>query len=214
MRKDQIIAAIINRCGQRTDLDGFIETELDLQQSTTLERSGRLIPWFLETEVATSVTTIGDERLPVPADFVREKEEGGLFLYDATQENPYQLLQKKDYDDLVVTLGEQSGKPQYYSLGGEYFRLRYIPDAEYQMKMIYWQADTPPSAIASNQYNKWMRYAPDLLIAQVSLTIASVYMQDFDLAKTLEKPLQFAWERLFIETEAHAHVNRDYNKGD
>jgi len=213
MIKSAVITIIKNRLGQRTDLDDFITTELDLQQETALERNGRIVPWFMESEVASTTMEVGEQRVPIPADFAMAKEEGGLFVYRADQEEPWIPLTKVDYDDAVMKYGDQTGQPEVYSMGGDYYRMFPIPDQEYVLKQIYFQTDTPPSAVAAGSYNKWLRYAPDLVIAQMCVYLASFYMQDFDLAKVHQTALQAAWDRLHVETESQKHTGRQYQMG-
>ena len=213
MIKSAIIETIKNRLGQRTDLDTFITTELDLQQETALQRNGRIVPWFLESEVYTHSTTASDEKLALPTGFVAEKEDGGLFLYQSGEDEPYTKLIKCDYDDAVLEYGDTVGVPKVYSLSGIYIRVRPIPDAVYSLKQIYFLEDTLPSVVALGSYNNWMRYAPDVMIAQLCVQLATFYIQDFNLAALQEKALTAAWDRIFVETEAQKHNARYYQMG-
>lgn len=215
MNRGSVISLIARRLASRTDLNADILLEMDLAQSTALERNGRVHPWFLETEVATATTVVGEERLTVPTDFAMEKETGGLFLYQATgTDHPWTKLVKDDYEAIVLKHQDGQGTPENYSLGGKYFRLRPIPDSIFTIKQIYFATDTPPSTLSDdNQTNLWMTYAPDLLIAVVAKTMASKYLQDQELAASFDPDLANAWGRVNIETETQEHTNRDYKMG-
>lgn len=214
MIRSAVIALIGQRLGKRTTLDDVILSEMDLVQQTVLERNGRLQPWFLETEVATAGTTAEEERVALPTDFVMEKEEGGLWLYLANEEDPWVRLNKTDYQNMIQGHGDTPGQPEEYSLGGLYMRLRPIPDAEYVLKMIYYAAQPLPSALAVGGENVWLKYAPDLVIAEVCKLVAEKHIQDFELANTFAPDIQRAWDRLHVETEAQQHTNRSYSMGD
>lgn len=216
MTRSQIIALIAKRLLNRTDLDVDILNEMDLAQATALERNGRLLPWFLESEVATTDTVVGEERIAVPDDFAMEKEGGGLFIYDSTAgDEPWIKLVKDDYDALVQTYQDAQERPSHYSLGGRYFRLKPTPNAIYPVKQIYFAQDTAPSLLVDgNATNLWLTYAPDLMIAVVAQAIASKYLQDQELAGSFNQDITRAWDRINVETEAQQHTNREYVMGD
>lgn len=216
MNRGQVIALIGKRLGNRTDLGADILIEMDLAQATALERNGRIVPWFLETEIASAPTTPGDERLPIPTDFAMEKETGGLFIYDASLgTEPWVKLTKDDYDALLAEFQDQQTRPKKYSLGGQYFRLKPTPDAVYTVKQIYFATVTAPSLLANdNTDNLWLRYAPDLMIAVVAKVMAEKYLQDRELGASFDGDITRAWDRLNSETEAQQHTNREYVMGD
>jgi hypothetical protein len=216
MNKAQIISAIQQRLSNRTGLSSEIITELDLQQSTILERKGRVVPWFLTSEVATATLFAGEDRLPVPLNFLVESEAGGLFYYVPTAQaggEPWNRLTKLEWTDAILQYQNTEGSPIVYSLAGEYFRVRPLPDQSYTLKLLYIRAEPSFSGQGDDFTNAWSRFAPDLLIATVAEAMARLYIQDFELATALAQDVERGWDRVFAETEAQANTNRSYTMG-
>lgn len=208
------------RLGNPTNADilEIIEGEMALVQETTLEQNGRIIPWFMETELASILvaapSTTGDDRVELPSDFVREKADGGLFLYDAAGEEPWTKLEKRDYDELVRFFQNEVGNPQGYSIGGLYFRLRPLAETDITLKMFYYAKATSVAGGNDTFENIWLKYAPDLLIAETAKVVAEKILQDFDLAGTFVNDIQRAWDRINTDTVAREEEGRSRNFGD
>lgn len=174
MNRDTAVASVARRLGNRTNLNTDIIAEMQVMQSV-LERDLTLRPWFLLTDVESLSTTSGEEKVQLPSDFLYEGEETGLFWYDASvSENNWTELVKVDYDDAVSFYNAKTGSPEAYALVGNYFRIYPTPDAAYTFKCIYYAADT---VLSSNIENQWLKYAPQLLIAETGMTMAG-YLQN------------------------------------
>lgn len=211
MNRGTAIATIAYRLGNRTDLNTKILSEMDLIQSTLLEQPGALVgdfPWFLLSEMSSSETNVGDERLEVPSNMLAEYDQGTLWLYDSTLDDPWVELIKDDYDFLKAqNLG--SGKPTHYALVGKYFRLAPIPDAIYPAKMLFWKSDTLPSALANDSAtNLWLTHAPDLLIAETAQVMALGHLQNMQLAMAFGAQAKQARDRLANQTATRKFANR------
>ena len=214
MIRSAFITLVGQRLGKRTSLDDVILSEMDMAQQTVLERNGILTPWFIETEVAQVSTTAGEERVPIPSDFAKEKEEGGLFIYDGSAEQPWVRLDKDAYDYIVLKYQDSPGVPEMYSLGGMYFRVRPIPLDVYTLKMVYFATQTLPSALASDGENVWLKYAPDWFAAEVCKMVAEKHIQDLELAAKFDPDITRAMNRVRIESESQQHTNRSYSMGE
>src|SRR5262249_7891893 len=135
---------------------------------------GSFLPWFLETEVSSILTTINEERVPLPTDFLGEVEQDALWYYNPTAAtssppvNPWIQLRK---DDLDFLRGDQvgSGPPQMYAFQGKYFRIFPLPDMTYTLKMIYYAQD---AVISLTTENKWLKNIPWLLIGDAGSQLA------------------------------------------
>ncbi len=213
MLRDAAVALIAARVGQRSDLNAAIILEMDLAITMTLELNPKLIPWFLESEFATTTMTPNDERLALPNDFIMECESGTLWVYN-TSAAKWVRLHKNDYDTIDEKYENSAAAiPVQYSLSGNYFLLRPIPNVAYSVRMRYIAKD-PTSILNTNVENRWLKHAADLVIAVTSQAVARGQVHDEVLAQSFEADIARAWERLYRLNEARQHANRDYQMGD
>ncbi|HYE38153.1 hypothetical protein [Methylocaldum sp.] len=208
MTRDQVVALLVQRLNNRTDLETRIISEMQLAQSVRLEQNGEFYPWFLVTEYATEMAEIGEPRIPAPDDFLMELEENGLWVEDA--EGNWKLLTKGDEDDLQVALGNCTGLPQAYAFSGEHFTLFPTPNENYNIRMRYNAAQPLPT---TNIENAWLKYAPDLVMGEVGEAVAAIHMQNPTLAAEFTKAKVAAWARLRLVHESRSHTNREYSMG-
>jgi|SRR5687768_738546 len=210
MTRDEAIALLKYRLGNRTDLDARILLEMVYAQEYKLEGTGAFLPWFLETELATITTIAGEERILLPDDFLGEVEDQALWLYDEDSATPWTELRKNDYDYLRVKY-PATGLPKQYALLGDYFALFPVPDDSYTIKMRYYAKDD--SLASDNIENKWLKHAGDLLIAETGLIMAG-HIFNTDLQAQFEKDASVARQRLYTKHEARRHSNRTYGMGE
>lgn len=176
-------------------------------QQTKLE-GGATLPWFLITEDAETVTTIGERRIKLPSDFIREVDEKPL-VYKISDAVDRKLV-KKPYDDLMKEYGDEaSGPPEKYSVRGHYIMLFPKPDAEYTILFpgYYARQITPQDADSSE--NEWFKWANDVILAETGLVMASQYLKDPDLSELFRSMIQDARQRLFVSEVAREEANRD-----
>jgi len=208
MDRDTAVATIARRLGNRTDLTRLgIVDEMQLAQ-TRLENEILEIPWFLLSEVSQATTTVDEERLEIPSDFLKEHEEGTLFLYDSSLDDPWVGLEKHDWDDIVAKY-TTTGQPKVYALVGKYFRLGPVPDAAYEMKMIYFKHDT---VLSTNIENLWLEHVPELLIAETGKIIAENIVNDKAYAR-FSNDRTTAMTALMKTNVARQMANREYYMG-
>lgn len=219
MDVDAAVAMVKQRLGNRSDApDAQILLELVLAQAVFEEgiltpQQGIFLPWFLITEFSSISTTIGEERVPIPSDFLQEVEQGQLYVYDSAEDDAWIELEKADDDTMRANpdLVEATGKPEAYSLTNGYFRLLPVPDAVYTLKMMYYKQDTVP--VAAGPENLWLKHAPDLMVAQTCIQMGqNLFLTDNRLA-LFRAQVQVASERLYIKNEARKHANRSYVMG-
>lgn len=205
MLRDDAIDLVAYRLGNRTDLDARILAEMKLTQAM-LENNWQSseMPWFLLNELgeqASTTTVNGQERLEVPEDFLREPEDGALWVQD-TDSRWYGLCK---YDlDYLRKHTSSSGLPRGYALTGKYFRFYPVPDAEYPIRMLYYAADT---VLDSNVENNWLKYAPELLIAATGARIA-FYIQNKLVAELFLKQRDTAIQAVINASTARDVANR------
>lgn len=200
MMRDALIASVAVRLGQRQDLVPAMEGELNIIQETVLE-SHHWLPWFLETELAWTDVVVGEERVPLPTDFLREIEDQALWLRDSSGELLGELP-RKAYDDLLRTF-PLTGRPKAYSTNDAYFFLRPVADQAYQVAMRYYAKE--PLLTADGE-NKWLKHAPQVVMYELASVMAGEYMQYPELATLFQGKAQQAWDRLYRK---HISVEED-----
>lgn len=203
MLRDTAISIIARRLGKRTDLDDQILDEMQLVQEV-MEHAD-MLPFFLLTELATASTEVGEERVKIPTDFLKEYEAGALWYYDSTDDQIWFPLKRREIEELKGAFTDD-GPPQYYALAGEYYRIAPVPDDVYTLKMLYYGQD---ALLTSNIENQWLKYAPELMIAETGLRVAA-YIQNDKLVAIFQQNQQMAYEKFWRYCEARKHSNQDY----
>ena len=245
------VSRIQRRLGFRKDLGSAILDELMTAQEKYergvpvpivasaymgrfLVGGGSFLPWFLRTEITTITTTIGEERIDLPSDFLREYEEDALYWFNpaadpSVMQNRWIPLFKNDIqynrerwgnmwalppaspsDSQAANEWFEWG-PKAYSLDGNYFRIFPIPQQVYTLKMIYYARDTPLDPNTDTE-NKWLKNASGVLMGEAGWQMAATArddnrMQYFQMIRDEEVA------RLFVFTEGQQHENRTYQMG-
>lgn len=176
--REEVIASVAFRLGNVRGLNTLIGQELD----ATINRleANDFLPWFLLSEDNTYVTTKGESRVPIPDGFLKEYDEGALYVQHPTSglwiELPKRSQQtnrrQHQINDQVTDpwaytgiggVGLTEGCPQSYSLTNQYFRLFPVPDKEYTLELLFYRK-------SSTLFDKdvWYKQAPELLIAETA----------------------------------------------
>jgi hypothetical protein len=203
MLRDTAVNLIARRLGNRTDLNDSIIAELQFVQELLENRE--YLPWFLLSELASTSTVADEERLALPSDFLMEYEQGALWYYSASSETKWTPLVKRPIEDLKGAF-DSSGAPQYYALANGYFRLGPVPDAVYNIKMLYYKRD---EGLDTNIENNWLKYAPALMVAMTGVQVAT-YIQNERMIQVFAAALQRAEVEFYNALEARKHANMDY----
>lgn len=201
MTRDEVVQILGWRLGNRTDMQERILREMDFVQTTVLEEN-EWLPWFLESEWANALTTVGEARVPLPVDMLVEIEESHLYISKDGGEQ--KRLVKKDHDT-AKSLRPGSGQPEFYAIAAGYFHFFPTPDYAYELGMRYMARDVLMSA--ANVETKWLKHASDLVIGEVGAAIAGKHMQNPTLAATFQVDAQKAWNRLLTKHTALSELN-------
>lgn len=210
MIRDDVVTLLVGRLGQRTDLTSSIVAEALLVQANVLEEH-EWLPWFLDKQ-DTMATAASTEAVAKPADFLMEAEDeyGGIYIYN-TESQEYQRLDKRDLNELQVEFNDEPGVPEAYAEVGENFRFKPVPLDVYTLRHTYSARD---ATLSTNIENKWLKYAADLVIAELGAVMAEKYIQDQNLANTFRADAQIAWRRLYKKHIAMREAARVRNMGD
>lgn len=225
MTRTEIVGYINRRMGYVEKRQDEILAELGVAQ-TNLEggihlpgKQGTVKPWFLVSEIQNVLTVIGEDRIAVPAafpsqhlGFLAEVENAALWVLDpdATDPtDPWNELEKMDFDRMIQKwVGP--GLPKAYSAIGTYFRLRYIPNKAYNLKIITANADLLLASGTST--NKWSTFAPILLGATAGLAVATSNRDSVAMGR-FQADIDIQTLNLYNDTLAREHINRRYTMG-
>lgn len=209
MLRDDAVVRIQQRLAFRSDRTSEIVNALiDAQQ--VLE-SELILPWFLQSEVSMISTVSGEERVPLPGDFIQEWEDDPLWYFNGSATDPQDAwvpLAKEDLEYLRETL-PGSGSPLAYQLDTSYFRIFPTPDDTYTLKMIYYKQD---DTLETNIENKWLFHIPQLLIGIAGKEIATG-LRDNEAAAAFTALETEHRQKLFLKNEARRHSSRRYIMG-
>jgi len=193
MTRDEAVAHIQMQLGFRTTLSSSIISQLQLAQQNL--ETGPTLPWFLISEDSYIRTEDGEQRVPLPTDFLEEADEAVLRYIpdDLSAENPevdlirdeYDVLRKNYMDTATGTI--KTGPPEAYALFGEYFRVFPTPDDDYLIRMIYYQQD---DLLTTNIENQWLKYIPKLLMGLAGKQLSGGPLRDQVAFSTFD-----AWEK-------------------
>ena len=205
MTRDEAVALLKARLTRTNDstLDAKIVTEMQFVQANVLEM-GEIVPWFLITDHQTLATVAGDEKVAVPAGFLQEVETDALWILE--DDGTYSPLRKESYD-VIASLSdyEDSGQPEVYSLDDAYFRLRPVPDAIFTLRLRAFMRDT---VLTTDIENNWLKWAPDLLIAETGAIIAGNYLRDSEMFTAFANEASRARDRLMRNDLARSNANQ------
>lgn len=193
---------------QSTVIDQVCKDEMN-QVQINLEQ-GDFQPWFLLTEGAEADNLVDDERLPVPADFIMEWEEGGL-RYKATTATVWTELQKEDYDYLRVKY-PTADIPRGYAEAGLNFIIVPTPTVVYNWRMRYYAHQ--PANVGDTDENAWLKYASDWLINETGMIIANNYLGNKTATEGFVAMARSAKARLEKLTVAKLEANRERMMGE
>lgn len=217
MKQSDIISLVQRRLGFRKDLANVILSELQaaqirLEAGVTVPTGGIFFPWFLQTEINSIYTVVGEERILLPEDFICEIEGDALYVYDGNADPGCQWIPLRK-DDLAFNRKAAPGtgdKPSVYTIDGTYFRILPVPSAVSRLKLLFMGRDAVLTDADSE--NKWLKWAPFLLMGEAGRE-TGYSSRDKDAMLYFENMAQKEVGRLWAMTEAREHANRSYVMG-
>lgn len=210
MTRDEAIIIMQQQLGFRSDQADNCVIYLKLaQQQLELEP---IKPWFLVSESLTALTTATEDRIGVPPTMLEEYDDAALFYVpdEGDDEGKNLDLRKDEYDVLVANYRDTAaGEPKSYALRGGYFILFPTPDDAYTIKIVIYAQD---DILNSNIENKWLKYAPLLLIGKALQYIPSALRDSVALqtGKDWEQQGRLA---VFTMNETRDLANRELQMG-
>jgi hypothetical protein len=210
MDRDTAVSRVQRQLGFRTDLnEQIVDAMQDAQVQLEAEET---LPWFLQSEISSISTVVGEERVKLPSDFIREWEDDPLWYFNSSAEEDEDVWNELDKGtDLGVLRRTYSGEgpPQAYHLTADYFRVFPTPDEIYTLKMTYYKNAL---VLDTNIENVWLKYFPWLLIGKAGVSLASS-LRDKN-ALTVFAALELTNHTAMVhDTEARRHANKRYIMG-
>lgn len=217
------VSLIQRKLGWRSDkaaeiLDELQDAQQRLEQGVQLpavpgqpSSLGTFLPSFLLSEISSKATQIGEERVPIPTDFLDEAEPDALWYFNPSADDPasvWTVLHKDDIDFLRGAF-PGSGPPQAYAFDGTYFRIFPTPDAVYTLKILYYKSDV---LLDLTTENKWLKNIPYLLIGEAGRELAFA-LRDTVAVQYFDKMSQSETVGLFATEQAQINTNRTYTMG-
>lgn len=204
MNRDSFVLLLksrLTRAGDST-LDAKIISELQFVQG--ILEAEAFLPWFLVGVNTSMVSVAATETVAPPATFLMElSEEKSLWIRNT--DLTYSPLDKFEYSPLATDEDYSgSGTPLAYSLLGNLFYLKPTPDAIFNFKLFGYFADT---VITTNIENNWLKFAPDLMLAEVGKILAEKYMRDTELTATFVNDASVARSRLITVDTARREAS-------
>ena len=209
MFRDVARARIQQTLGFRSDK----ETEIvaALQDAQVMLERGATLPWFLQSEVASIITVDGEERVPLPTDFLREWEDDPLWYFVAGTGGDADTWTELAKDDLALLRSKYPGEgaPKAYALDVKYFRIFPTPDDTYTLKMIYFKKD---AVLTTNIENQWLTNFPYLMIGEAGMLLAAG-LRDANAVTIFQRWTDEGRARMLVENEARMHASHAYVMG-
>jgi hypothetical protein len=172
----EAVANVAKKLGNRTDLDSSIEAEMQLAQ-VELE-TARMLPWWMLKEYYTDLAADAT-KIEVPTGFLREYEEGALWVEDTTA-STFTVLQKTSLDVLrrVEATDESDEVPEYYALVGMEFHVAPPAASQTRLRIVcYTKGETLANPTDTNV---WLDNNPEMLIAKTGMRMAQ-YLRSTEL---------------------------------
>lgn len=211
MLRDSAVALIKGRLQRKnfSDLDALIVSEMQAVQEEL--ESAAFLPWFLLSEkmTVTRAVSTNDDRLALPTGFLKEYEEGSLWLQTTDSENPQKAMQKGFYD-IALKVYPGTGTPKVYALDGDYFRLRPEPDEEETFYIKVYKKDT---VLSTNIENKWLANASGWFMAEVAYKMAALYLKDAKAANIFAAEVKRQYATIYKKHIARMEANMDEPMG-
>lgn len=193
MQRDTAVARIQRGLAFRTDLSNEIVDAL--KEAQRKREAGKTPPWFLLNEDQPLSITAATINLPV--DFWRTGRKEKIKVTIPGSVLPA-MIPRYDLDDAIALFGALgSGAPvNAYVLRTLTLRFFPAPNTTYSAVWSYYKHD---QVLDTNIENLWLKYAPDLLIGDAGMIIASDLRDQAAVA--IFQGLQATGEReAFVET--------------
>lgn len=199
MNRDIHVSSIAARLGSRTDLNQEIIDKMKSIQQYQLEGAATL-PWFL-IETVSLVLPVGDSSVALPAGFLRMVEDGVVRIYPTATPTDIEELTTVYLDPLAAAAAD-AGKPESVTFFPDSVLFDKQADVSYT---VYFAGYTRDVVLETDVENDWLKFAGDLMEAEVMLKMA-VRIQSPAIVKEAKEEIALARDRLWRMHEARRNA--------
>lgn len=202
MTRDEHVTMIAARLGSRTDLNTEIITMMQRVQALNLE-GGAFLPWFLMGTVSLSLSA-GQSSVSLPSDFLRPLEDATVRMYPTSDDDDLSELDVL-LPDALAAASVDAGTPESIVFLDTTAIFDKVADVAYTVYFTGYSRDT---SLSTNVENDWLKWAGDLVEAEVLLKMA-VRLQNPALAKEAKEEIVSAKDRLWRMHEARRNAGAE-----
>ena len=164
MTRDEARKQIQDMLGHRADLIENIDRTFRFVQEEL--ESEATLPFFLRVVDASLSTTIGENIIPRPQDFIRFWDDDPFSLIFEGKNFPLVKGSQKALRERFTGATTPIG----FSEVGEEFQIFPVPTAVYPIIMSYYGHD---QVLSNNIENKWLKYLSGLMIGRTGFIVAT-----------------------------------------
>lgn len=203
---EHILQTLFERTGRVEGFEKIIKSEITIVQRTVLEAQA-VLPWFVEAISELNLESSTNNYVIVPDNFCREKE--GPCLQLVRPDGSRRVLEKLSFADFQ-RFTNQEGEPSVYCLENDRIHVKgfdYSSDFKFKFSLHYYAH----AEVAEG--SQWIRFAPDLVVAEVGRALARKYLKDDALNKEFSEEAMSAWENLnrLISQRSMANIGESEN---
>jgi hypothetical protein len=208
MTNKELIDLMMARLGGRTAPALRSRLVIELNEKIRQLETGSILPWFMEDKFVGD-TVANQDYVDLPADFVREVEEGRFKIKNT--ENKWGRLIKASYEDLEdETENYDAALPEGYALFGDKIYFGPVPDLAYSFKLPYFKRTGEVIDNTSAVTNSWLLEFHHYVTLATLKVVASMHIQSAEIMQKIDPELQTAYDIFWRTIEARKHTNMEY----
>ena len=191
------------RLGRYTDnpsnLDEHILAELKAAQERLENKTA--LPWFLKARREGITTTPGVDKITLPLDFIRLREDWE-YPVQLKYDGKWRRLGVYSYDQFWDNTSEEGDVPTSAAQDGPTIILGPTPTGLYPIRLGYYKKEfvLNPGKVVSNA---WLKYAFDLIISEAGFILANNYLKNQEAAAQFQAEIVRAERDLRMTTIAY-----------
>ena len=150
--------------------------------------------WFNEA-TAIGTLTIGNDAVPIPADFNHFLEPNALVVEQSNVRYPLVKVSPLQYDSMYSA---GTGLPRYFTYRNQGIQLYFIPDQAYTYYLYYNRTYT--DLVADGDSNDFTKYAERLIEYRTLAECYLNYRSDVEMGREYERKAQEELNRLVTQS--------------
>jgi hypothetical protein len=212
MLRDKAVDLVAFRLGQRTDLRDTIIAEMDHLIQTELSKSGHYFLWQRGSWGVLGTLMPGYMQLNMSGVLALDEDTPLSISKFPADAKPEQLYFSDGFYPDIVPNTQPRGIPGYWCwVGDGVIEFDRVADVTYAIYGRAYVTDAPLDGTygdANNVENRWLRNAPDVVIAAVGRRMSMSLVGD-RLFKMFDNDYQKAWNRAYTEDIARREALAD-----